>query len=418
MIVYATSDGISKAIPFVVLPIIANYLTTAEFGLVMNYSVFVQFFGAIIGFSTQSNLNVHYYKTEDKKRLLSNLVATNMLLFLGSIIFVLAARGIIEEKTEIGGIWQILALVNAFGNRLFINLTTKLRLDEKPVLFGKIQLSQSVTSASLSILFVIVLSWSWQGRIFSLLITAVTMGAIAIAYLMRRKELSFKVLKRPDIVENIKYGLPLLPHTMASWLRSGMEKILISDQLGNAMNGVFSMGTILVSIFTLINNAFFSAFSPYLFKRMSEAEKNPEVEEEVKIDLVRKSYAYMGVWIFFLAIGYFVARVFILYALKEEYHETLEFLPYLVVALFFGGFYNVMFGYVLYFKKNLIIGGITMSAAVIHVLTSYFFLKEVGLIGVAYSKIIVNIFIGTSITIVAYRLYPMPWLRFDKILKF
>lgn len=416
MAVYALSDGLSKAIPFIVLPIIANYLTTAEFGLVTNYSIFVQLFAAIIGFSTHTSLNVNYYKSKAKKALISNLVATNMLLFLLSIMFILIAHDYVEDKTEITYNWQILAMVNAFGNWMFMVFTTKLRLEEKSVLFGKLQFSQSFLSATLSILFVIVLSWSWKGRLFSLLLTSVTVGLISIVYLLKGSNFTSHV-KPKAIGDHFKYALPLVPHTMANWLRNGLEKFLITDQLGNSLNGVFSMGTTLMAVFTMFNAAFFSAYSPYLYKRLSEADLDEAKKEEVKIDLLRKSYLYIIIWSLFLLIGYFAMKLLIIYALRAEYQETLEYLPHLTVALFFGGFYNVFFGFIFYYKKNLLVGTITIASSIVHVLLSYFLLKEVGLMGVAYSKIVVQVLIAAAITYVGHRLYPMPWFDFKKIIR-
>ena len=39
MVLYTFSDAISKAIPFIIFPLVATYLTTDEFGYVANFNV-------------------------------------------------------------------------------------------------------------------------------------------------------------------------------------------------------------------------------------------------------------------------------------------------------------------------------------------------------------------------------------------
>ena len=68
--------------PFLVLPIIANYLTVEDFGLVSNFTVLVELFAAFVSFSAAMSLAVDYYKL-DKATLVSNLVVmiTGLLCF-------------------------------------------------------------------------------------------------------------------------------------------------------------------------------------------------------------------------------------------------------------------------------------------------------------------------------------------------
>ena len=83
MVVYILSDGISKAMPFFVFPIVAFYLTKEEFGLVANFTVLLSVIGPFVGMSTNSALSVNFFrkKKEELPHFYANLIYTNLLLY-------------------------------------------------------------------------------------------------------------------------------------------------------------------------------------------------------------------------------------------------------------------------------------------------------------------------------------------------
>lgn len=69
--VYVVTDGVNKAIPFVLLPIISRYLSPSEYGIVTNYNVFISVLGALVYLCTGGVVPVMYFKLpkDEMKRL-------------------------------------------------------------------------------------------------------------------------------------------------------------------------------------------------------------------------------------------------------------------------------------------------------------------------------------------------------------
>lgn len=91
IITYAISDGLSKAIPFLVFPFVAIYLTSEEFGIVANFSVLTQVMLAFTLLNGHTYLTVEFYKIneEERSRLVSNILLVPLVhvAFLSILIF-------------------------------------------------------------------------------------------------------------------------------------------------------------------------------------------------------------------------------------------------------------------------------------------------------------------------------------------
>ena len=60
--VYAISDGLNKAIPFLILPIIVQYLTPEDYGVVTNFMILVQIITIFAYGAAQGAIPVNFFK--------------------------------------------------------------------------------------------------------------------------------------------------------------------------------------------------------------------------------------------------------------------------------------------------------------------------------------------------------------------
>lgn len=412
MVVYAFSDGISKAMPFLVFPIVAHYLTQEEFGLAANFSVLTAVIGPFIGMSTYSALSVDYYRKskDDLPTFYANLLYTNLLLYVLLFCIVLILNNFIEQWTGFSLSWQILAMISLLFGPFASLFTTRLRLEEKAKKFGQFQIISSAAGAILTYLFIAVFLWSWKGRIYSLVFSSVLPGLVAMYYTLKFINFKLPKLDLNLVKATLIFGLPLLPHNLSFWLKSGFEKLLVTGTQGLAENGIMSFAQTLSSIFVLITTAFFGAYSPYLFKRLAEISENHFVQ---KLDLVKKSYIFLAFYLSVLIIGYFVIRIGVT-SYFEKYIASLDYLIYFLGFNFFNACYAIFSGYVFYTKKTKFLGLITVSTAFLQVGMSILFVDLFGGIGAAYSTLIVSIITALAVALYSNRKHPMPWLYFIK----
>ena len=418
MAVYIISDGIAKAMPFLVFPIVAYYLTSDEFGLVNNYQVLLGVLSPFIGLSTSSYFAVEYYRTgTNNKVLYNNIIYFNLILLFLTSVAVICLTDYISGWTKLTAKWIYMALLSMVFIFLMDLFLVRLRMEEKARIFGIFNVVKSVISVSLTILFVVVLKMAWEGRIYSLFITTVLGGCVALIFTWK----FIGKIHRPvfrQMRSFLIFGLPLLPHHLSIWIRTGFDKIFITSSIGLSENGVYSFAVTISAIFTMFSGAFFAAFSPYAYKVLAKNElESAEKQEQIKIGIVKKSYTFLAAYLVVLVIGFFAAAIFINLFFKEKYGESIEFVPYLLAYNLFNTAYIFVSMMIYYSKSTKYLGLITILSSLIQVLLVMFLVRLIGPKGAAISAMVVSLW--TLIVVYAYsnRVFPMPWLSLRNLIK-
>lgn len=412
MVVYAASDGISKAMPFLVFPIVAYLLTPAEFGLVANFNVLTQILFAFTLLNTHTFLTVEYYKVTDKQKqsLIANIFYLLWILLSISLLLTVLFNNLIFKYTELTIKWQLYALIWVGFNAVIYIYQAKLRLDEKAKNFGYYQVVQSLISGGLTLMFVVWFKWGWEGRIESLVLTNILIGGFGLLILLKGGNLTAKFEWR-KIKNAFLFGIPLLPHTVSFWLKSGLDRIYITNAVSIAENGIYSFAGMLASIFFMITSAFFSAYTPYLFKTMASIERfvDEEKKQAVKVKLIKQAKCFVLLYAIANIIGYFIIKLGIELFFMEKYGNALQYIPWLLLTGFFGVFYALFSSYVFYMKSTKILGLITMSTAILQAGLNYFAILHYGVMGIIAVSVLVSLLMAVFVGLHSNKVYPMPW---------
>jgi O-antigen/teichoic acid export membrane protein len=412
MAVYAFSDGISKAMPYLVFPIVAWFLTPDEFGLVTNFGVLCQVLFAITLLNTHTYLSVEYYKRSEQQNqsLILNLFYLGGILLVISLIGTLLFSNLILKNLKLPVKWQLYALIWVGTSAIIYIFQAKLRLDEKAKHFGAYQIGQSIISAGLTLLFVALLKLGWQGRINSLVITNVLVASYAIWVLKKTGFLNGR-FEWKQLKSAFYFGIPLLPHTLSFWLKGGLDNIYITAAVSIKENGIYAFAGTLASIFFMLTNAFFSAYNPYLFKTLASIESTVEEnkKELIKIRLLKQAKYFILLYAVANVVGYFIIRVAINLFFLKSYGESLKYIPWLQLTGFFGIFYAIFSSYIFYMKSTKILGAITISTAVLQAGLNYFAVIHFGVMGIIIVGISTSILMAVLVGMHSNKVYPMPW---------
>lgn len=412
LFIYLLSDGINRAIPFLVFPIVAYYLSTADFGLVNNFNVMIQVLGALIGMNSYTLLSVNYFGLKDKQEenfLVSNIFYLNVCAFIFVFVLVLLTHNYIYQVSGISLAWQLLGLSTIIFKTFESIYLTKVRLDENATFFLRFNLVVSIIGATMTFLFVGYFAMGYQGRFLSIVIPSIVSGSI-IFFLAIRKNLLFSAFSFSTLKKNLLFCLPLLPNTVSFWLKTGFDKLLISNYIGLSANGVYSFAATLSSIFVLFSVSFNNAFTPFLYRNLTAIEKG---EGEIsKHALVKYSYMFLLAFAALLVIGYFFARLVVVNFFYDKYYESLRYLPLFLVFNFFNSAYQLLESYIYFKKKTKFIGLVTFLLTVFQAVLATILVKNIGVMGAALSLAFTSIVIFAIVGYVSNRIYPMPWLAF------
>jgi len=282
------------------------------------------------------------------------------------------------------------------------------RCEERPIAFGTYQISQSALNAITTIIFVISMLLGWKGRVYSMMCAAIIFGAISLFILHKRGYIDFR-LRKKFITQTVLFALPIIPHALSFWFRGGVEKILLSNMCGLSENGLYSVALTWGAVVTMFFTAFNNAYAPFLYKKLAffDKDKNGTLEQQKKlVQLIKICLWGTGA---FVVISYFVSIIMIKAIYPDDYWASINYLPWVMLAQLFQGCYLMFVCFTHYTFKTKQLGIITFSWSLIACALAWLGIKFWGAVGVSIASAIVSFAIFVSVTILAMKVYSLPW---------
>lgn len=408
--IYTATDMIGKAMAFLLLPVVSYYMPPAELGIASNFTVLAQLVILLAGSAIVNSLPYFFYEQDknENKLLVSNLLLLCIITCLVLAILILLLGDLVIEYLQLSIKIQLLSIIFVLGNLLSQMNLVLLRLENRAKHFACLQILQILLHTLMVVLFVIILRGGGVGKIYAEVLVFALMGFVHLVILCRKGYLKNQIEKR-WIKKLLIFGLPLMPHSVSFWLKGGMDKVFITSLCGLQFNGLYSMSISISSLYTMLVNSFFGAYTPYLQKKLSELKDNCWNE---KIFIVRQTYL---LYFLFSIIGILTVLgswgIFE-YVLDKKYLQGFVYMPFIILANFIYSFYHFTVQYIFKVKKTLVMGIITFTGSLFQMLLSYYMIKFYGVMGAVYSMVIGNAIVTICITLYSNKVYPMPWLSF------
>jgi len=406
--IYTLTDAFGKALGFIILPFLSYYLTPDDLGLATNFSVLTSITVLLAGSVMVNALPYFFYdqSKEERRSFISNLLilCSVICLFLLATFFVFRNVAINYLKLEFEVILLAIPVTLA---QLIQNANLVLfRLEEKPKLFAIYQVTYIVLHIILMVVMVIVLRLGGYGRIYADIVAFMVMAVFHMYRLIKEGyieiHINFKYIK-----ELLKFGVPLLPHSLSFWLKGGADKIIITNFCGLYQNGLYSMALTMNSIYNLVSNALMNAYVPSLQKRLSCLTQENEKSE--KRSIIKQNYLIIVVFSIIAVLAVVGAWIILNYLVEEKYKESFKFVPLLILGQWIYCIYNMSIQYIYKEKKTLILGAITFTGSLIQVLLTWLFVRYWGVMGVAYAAVIGSLLISLGIFVYSNKVFQMPW---------
>jgi O-antigen/teichoic acid export membrane protein len=409
--IYIAFDALSNALPFLLLPILSFYLLPAEYGLVSNFGVINGIVIVLISVGVDGAISSSFftYSKEKLSEYISNALILVFVFFIVVSISLLLLKDSIYDYTKISFKYQFLAVLVAFSS-VITNINLVLwRLEEKPINFGTYRLFQTILNVGITLWLVVGLVMGWKGRIIGIASGSILFGLISFFYLSKRGYLSFKI-KKEYLRDLLMFGLPLIPHGLGIWIRFSIDKIFITSLIGETANGLYSTGFQFGLLMSFVILAFNNAYVPFLFKKLSEPNHAKLII--IKRNLVKITYALLLLYLIISLLFTEISYLLIDNVLSSKYQESRIFVFWVMLAQVFQGYYLLFGNYAFFIKKTKMFAVITFSCALIQLFLSYFLISEIGVMGAAYSTVIVSFINFVAVAIFSMKVYDMPWFGF------
>ncbi len=380
-IIYGIGGAAAKAVGFFLLPVYTRIFSPAEFGTIEMLVVINGFLGTFLVMGMDSAQSFFFF--EQKKggqRAQANLVSAVLqwrLAWGGTIVLFGTLSAPLLNKFFFNGnlSWEYFAI--AFSAALFGQVQNQsaqvYRLLYKPLGYMLVTLGQTLLSAALIVLLVVVFNFGIIGYFCGMLVGA---GVASICgWYSLRDYIHLKVWHKEWWPKLITFGAPFLPVGLAMYVLRTSDRWFINYYHGEAALGIYAIGAKFASIILIAVETFRLAWWPLAMDSM-HSDDGPDL-----FRAIGRLYLGLGVAgvVFITTLSPILVRLFT----APAYHSAYPVVGILAWYVIFYGFILIASAGVWIKKKTMIVPLLSGIAALLNIFLDYLFVPKFGGFGAA-----------------------------------
>ncbi len=401
---YFAVTFIQSALPLLFLPILSEYLTTAEYGIISLFNFYLSISNSLTGNSMPAFISKNFF-SENKDfiaRVIGNTiwVAFSLAILLTIILFVFLSE--ITKVVSLPAYWILALPLSSFLFIVFNVGLTVMRNENDVKRFGIHRIVNIFINVVISVLLIVVFSMGWEGRVFGIVNSYIASFLFIIYYFYTHKylNLTFDLNIFRDIYKML---LTLIPSSLQTVLITQAGIFFIEYFYSKDLLGVYAVAFQISFSIKILFSTISLSWGPFLYKQM--ANKTNKL-------MIARYY-----WILFavLIAGFLFVNIFSDLILKilvtEAYFGAKEFIPYLSLGFLFNGFFVLFIPIMISNNKEKLLSTLSFIALILLLVFNVVFSKEFGYLGVTYAFVLTYLFLFVSIFYVSQKILSLPWYK-------
>jgi O-antigen/teichoic acid export membrane protein len=397
---------INNAVPFLVLPLLTQFLAPEEYANVALFSFYLAISNALTGVSIPKVISKHFFDRDRQylAKIVGNSIEVVFLFSLITLLIILVFYPFLNKYLDLDLLWMALIPLASFSWIIFNLGLTVLRNSKKVLLFTKHQIGNTTINFTFSIFLVVFLLWGWQGRILGIIISYFFSSIIMIFYLKKNGYLEFS-LSKGIFKEILSLVFPLIPNSFQSVVISQIGIFFIQFYYTKDLLGVYSIGFQIACAIQLLITTLNLSWSPFLFEQLAKPEKINHIYL-TRMYLVLNSVVFLGV-LFVNSFSGLILRIMT----TPDYFKAKEFIPWFTVGFFFYGLYSFLMPILIKYEKQNYISFVSFSNMFVMIGLNYWLSFLYGYIGIAYAYCFTYFIMFLSLFWKAHKVLPLPWMK-------
>lgn len=402
--IYILAIFLEKSIPFLLLPILTRYLTTADYGIVSMFSVLVGLSMPIVSIGMKPAILRSYYKDDINFTTYIN-SALSLLLISTAFLLIIAYifADFITSITEFPQNWLFTVIFVAVGQFIVGILLVIWQAEYKALQFGTFNILVTSINIGLSVYLIVALGYGWDGRVIGKLFAYVLFSLIALQILYQKQLISFSISFQ-YIKHLLLFGVPLIPHLLSNFVISMSDRIFITNMVGIDETGIYTVGYQIGMIISVLAYSFNKAWHPWLFEKLKNG------KQEIKIKIVKITYGYFLLIIVLAFVLSLIAPWFINIFIGEAFTGSVQYVFWIALGYAFQGMTYMVINYIYFEEKTHLLTWLTILSAGLNIVLNYILIKKYGAIGAAQATTVTFLIQFLLTWIVSSRTHNMPWL--------
>lgn len=360
-----------KGVAFLLMIVLARYITPEEYGELSLFNTCVMFLGYIVGLSTAGYLSVAYFKLdkEDFKKDFTSICTITVVVLLIIALLFITFHNQLAELLKIPVPFLYIGVAVSFFH-VFVNLNLDyLRIQEKVSKYGLLSCLFALIMSALTLCFVIGAGQNWAGRVYADLITSILFGLIAVVCFVKQKLFDFNI-DWPRCKVVILWGLPIIPHLASAWIKLGLDRYIVEYSHTMADVGIFSFAMSLTSIMVMVGTAFNQTNSVNLYQTLSS-----NLSKEDKLRRLRRKEKYISLSYLLVAVVTIIFVSLMVPLFMPNYTASIPYVFILTIYGFFRCIYFLYCNYLFYYSKTKNLMYITFGTSILHLVLSLLFTR-------------------------------------------
>jgi len=400
--IYTISNVINSAIPFLLLPLLTQKLSTEDYGILTNYNSLISIIIPFVSFNLMASLQVIYIKNRPgfSSYISSGLLTILALTLIFSVIFYFSA----SDLAKVTGVPEELILFTTlyatYQNVVEILLSIW-RMEEKAWSYGIFRILRTVVELTIATILILSFGLSFKGSIYALAYSYGIGAAVAIFFMYRQGLLVWDI-KWKHVKHLFVYGIPLIPHVLGSTAIMYTDKLVITKYHGLSSNGIYSVGFMVGQAIGLLQNSFNQAWVPYVFKGLKSG------NEVVKQKIVRWTYIYF-IGIIAISLLFYLFAPIIFMFLGKDFQDGIVLVLWISLGFAFNGMYKMVSVYFFYAEKTNYIAVISILTAVANVFLVFWLVPKHGYSGAAIATMAAFLIQFLLTWLWSLKIISMPW---------
>jgi O-antigen/teichoic acid export membrane protein len=282
--------------------------------------------------------------------------------------------GIVGIDLGLSSGWIVSAAVMAGANTLVNSRLGLWQSQGKALQSAIMQVTNSVLAMSLSIVCVVGWKMEGAGRMAGAL-AATGIVALTAVCLLRKESTPRSRVNGPQIRSALRFGLPLIPHTLAGVAMTTTDRLLVGAMLGAAALGTYGVAVQLGMAMTLVGDAFVRLYGPWLYQRLKRKTE-------------RDRYAIVGAtWLcvpVFLTIGLIAGIAMQLlwpFLVGDHFRSGSTIIWWFLLGGSFNCMYLSVAGFFFFSSRTEFVSLVTITSAVAGALIGYALIRTLGAVG-------------------------------------
>lgn len=400
------------------MPYLTHFLHTWEYGVLSMVNSFVTILIPLVGLSVAGYANVEYYKLRNKDRKeFASVFSTVQLIPVLPFIFILLLTILLAHPIAVfleiptaQSYWIPLSTLLAVLTIYYETLIGFNIIEQKPGTYTFFVLVKLAIEVSLTIYFITVLDYGWEGRLLAWVIASAVLFIASFAYFNKLGLLTRKIKKKYRLAA-LSFGLPLILHVIGKFVINYSDRVFITKMVSIDEAGIYNIGYQVGMLILLFVTAVSNFISPYIFERLADISKEKEIQ------LVRTSYIIIVGLLLTLLCLTILAPLFFKYMVDPSYAEGVRYVFWTGLSYFFWGVYIIFTGFIFYYKKTKVLGYLAIVNVILNIGLNYLLILRFGAIGAVYATCISFFVVMLVVIWQSNKLIQLPWFDFKAILK-